>query len=127
MENKLPRGGRRVLGKLLSRFPIDPLPPLGAKPPLDVSLLEDRTLFSGTPVLLDPLLVDAAEDGPNQVLKLRDHFSLDDQGAGLQYSVVSNDNPTEFVVLDDGCDGVAVPGGGSCTLTIRFTPSTFKA
>lgn len=41
--------------------------------------------------------------------------------------VVSNDNPMEFVVLDDGCQGVAVPGGGSCTLTIRFAPSTAGA
>jgi hypothetical protein len=36
--------------------------------------------------------------------------------------LVENDNPTEFVILNDGCQGVAVPGGASCTLTIRFTP-----
>jgi len=41
--------------------------------------------------------------------------------------VVVNDNPTEFVILNDGCQGVAVAGGASCTLTIRFTPSTAGA
>jgi hypothetical protein len=41
--------------------------------------------------------------------------------------VVENDNETEFVIVDDGCQGVAVPGGASCTLTIRFTPSTAGA
>jgi hypothetical protein len=40
---------------------------------------------------------------------------------------VQNDNPTEFVVVDDGCKGVEVAGAGSCTLTIRFTPSTAGA
>ena len=38
---------------------------------------------------------------------------------------VVNDNGVEFVVVSDTCSNVAVPGQGTCTLGIRFRPSTF--
>jgi hypothetical protein len=37
---------------------------------------------------------------------------------------VANDNPTEFLVSNDTCNQQSVPGGGTCTMVIRFIPST---
>ena len=36
--------------------------------------------------------------------------------------VVTNDDPSEFVVGDDKCTGTAVAGKGTCQVTIRFRP-----
>jgi hypothetical protein len=36
---------------------------------------------------------------------------------------IANDNPTEFVVLDDSCSGVALEGLASCQIGVRFQPN----
>ena len=33
-------------------------------------------------------------------------------------------NPQDFAIVSDGCTGANVPAGGSCTVTVRFQPST---
>jgi HYDIN/CFA65/VesB family protein len=37
---------------------------------------------------------------------------------------ITNANPAEFVVSNDTCTGLSVPGHGSCAMDIRFAPSS---
>lgn len=59
---------------------------------LDVARLENRTLFSATPVVLDAFQVDSVEDAPNTEIDLHSLFGVDDGGA-VSYSVIENSEP----------------------------------
>ena len=63
---------------------------------LDVALLEDRTLFSATPLILDAVHASAVEDGPATRLALHELFSLDDKGGSVEYSIAGNSLPRLF-------------------------------
>ncbi|MCA9170206.1 MAG: hypothetical protein KDB23_21160, partial [Planctomycetales bacterium] len=67
-----------------------------ARNPLDLAALEDRTLYSATPVMLDEVQVDTSEDAPQIELDLRSLFSLDNNGGTMQLSVAQNDHPGLF-------------------------------
>lgn len=68
-------------------------------PALDLALLEDRTLFSGNPVVLDAHHVDSVEDAPNTEIDLRELMSLDDDGGDVQYELVGNSNESLFAEI----------------------------
>ena len=61
-----------------------------------MALLEDRTLYSATPLMLDAVNVSAVEDGPATRLALHELFSLDDQGGPVEYSIAGNSQPQLF-------------------------------
>ena len=62
---------------------------------LDATPLEDRTLFSATPLLLGDVNVDLDEDAPQSQLHLPDLFGLDDGGHAVDYQLV-NMRPSLF-------------------------------
>ncbi len=90
--------GRRRVGKvwsnLLRQFWFDTNP--GG---IDASILEDRTLFSATPLLLGDVDVDVQEDAPDTHLHLPDLFKIDDGGGQVQYKLVDNSAPGLFESL----------------------------
>ena len=60
---------------------------LNPKPNIDVARLENRTLLSATPLTLDALNLDSFEDDPQLDVELEQHFSVDDSGRQIDYSV----------------------------------------
>jgi len=60
---------------------------LNPKPKIDVARLEDRTLLSATPLTLDALNIDSFEDDPQLEVELDRHFSVDDSGHQVDYSI----------------------------------------
>ena len=62
-------------------------------PGIDVGQLENRTLFSATPIVLDALQIDSVEDAPNTEIDLNALFGVDDDGGNVTYSVLDNAQP----------------------------------
>ena len=94
--------------------------------PLDLDILESRTLYSGTPLVLDALDVETTEDAPNTDLNLHDLFSLDDGGGVVEFQLVENSHPGLFAgVAIDGSDHLILDFGddahGLADLTLRAT------
>jgi hypothetical protein len=101
------RGQRRHGGKwsrFLKFFLSEP-----GRAGLDASMLEDRTLFSATPLLLGSVDVDVNEDGPDKHLHLPDLFGLDDTGAQVSYRLIDNSDAGLF-------DAVRVDAAGDLLL-----------
>jgi hypothetical protein len=78
---------------------------------LDATVLEDRTLYSATP--LDPVDLDANEDGPHNHVHLADLFGLDDAGGQVQYRLLNNTDPALF-------SAVAIDGQND--LVLQYAP-----
>ena len=63
---------------------------------LDLVPLEDRTLFSGTPMPVGSIDIEAAEDSLDTTHNLLDYFSVDDNGGNFDLTVVENSNAELF-------------------------------
>ena len=96
----------KFLRNMRERAPTAPRASLGAldstdQPVFGLAKLEERTLFSATP--LAALNIDSVEDAPDTDIDLNARFSLDDAGGAVDYQLVSNSNSNLFanVTLDD--------------------------
>lgn len=99
-------------------------PASGPRHSIDVAPLEDRTLYSATPIVLDAVDVQAAEDGPDTRLPLPDFFSLDDAGGPVEYSIIENPHSGLFShwAIDDQDNlllALAPDQHGAATLQIQ--------
>ncbi len=72
----------------------------GARIPLDVDVLEDRTFFSATPLMLSAFEVQVQEDSTRATVKLNEVFTID------------NFASTSYQVLGSGLSGI----GGRATI-----------
>jgi hypothetical protein len=99
---------------------------------LDATILEDRTLYSATPLLLADVDVNVHEDAPNSRLKLADLFGIDNQGGSVQYELIDNSDPALFdaVEIQSAADLVLNFGDnqhGTSHLTLRATDGSGNA
>ena len=96
---------------------------------IDVRTLECRTLYSGTPLLLDAVQIDVAEDAPDSNIDLSSYFSLDDGGQQANYSLVDQRGDDVFDAVNLASDGqLSLNYGddksGKATLTLQATNSS---
>jgi hypothetical protein len=93
----------------------------------DAPLSPQTISLSGTaipPVALDPDPVDfgpvpIATDSAPETVTLHNTGNADVAVSGV---AVAGTNAGDFVVAGDTCTGTSVPVGGSCTVTVRFSP-----
>ena len=72
---------------------------------IDAQALECRTLYSVTPLVLDTVEIDVAEDAPDTSLDLTQYFSLDDGNQQVEYSLVSDEGHDLFAEKTLGQNG----------------------
>ncbi len=92
---------KRFLARLGQRTSV--LKPSLVRTACDVATLESRTLFSGTPLLLDGIELQSFEDAPDQQIDLNAYFSADQSAGEADYSLLSQtgDMLTDEIVIDE--------------------------
>ncbi len=89
LDGQTPRWLGRVIGCRRER-------PGLAEQSIDAQALECRTLYSATPLLLDAVQIDVAEDAPDTNLDLSQYFSVDDGNQQTDYSLVTETGDNLF-------------------------------